>query len=805
MKRIVFAVAMAMAMVLARPLVAGAMLKHIERVTPRIGQRGTVVEVALQGAHLDDPREIIFDRPGIRVVAIEPMRKLPGVTSLAHGARIEQEVKCRFEIAPDCEPGEHRFRLRTATQLSSLATFHVTPFTVVDEQEENDTLATAQDVRSMATIRGVVGSSAKGDIDLYRVPVQAGRRFSVEVDCVRLADVHYGDSEFDLALRVLDTKGRELAANDENPLHSQDPLVTFQVPADVGSHLLVEVRRSVFETRAVAYALHVGSFARPLAIYPAGGFPGEKLPAMLLGDGLGEKRVEIAVPSQPGDFSYFGDAPSALRLRSFSAANVLEQRHSPETRVPRLPAALNGILERPGDSDVFRVSVKRGERYRVRVLASGLGSPLDPAINIRLDGESASEVSGDDADLRQPDRSLRDIFDPTLIWEPKVDGEYRIELRDTNGYGAPTGVYRIEIDTPPDIVFAQLRSVANDGAETGRFTGLAVPQGNRWTFNLSLPTSLGILFQGDLEVTAEGLPAGVSIVSTRIPAGHGVWPVQLVARQSAQPGGAVIKLTLRAVDPMKRIESAALQRIPFINHSGGNYWRSVELDRFIMAVTDPAPFSVELQSPAIPLVRGGELSIPVKLRRNPGFTGPVELKCDFARPGILLPPAVTIPGDRDDAVLQISADANAALGPGPIGITASTVTEANAYLGTGEIRVSSPMIQLEVAEPFVLLASEPAAVRRGGQAAYRWTVTPKSHFEGEAEVRLLGLPKGVSLREPLPRISAAAKDVVFHVQATDEALLGPVPSIECEIMVRAAGQEIRQRAGKGVLRIDPKL
>jgi hypothetical protein len=72
-------------------------------------------------------------------------------------------------------------------------------------------------------------------------------------------------------------------------------------------------------------------------------------------------------------------------------------------------------------------------------------------------------------------------------------------------------------------------------------------------------------------------------------------------------------------------------------------------------------------------------------------------------------------------------------------------------------------------------------------------------------VNLFGLPKGVSVREPLPRITAASKEVVFQLQATDEALLGPVTDLECEITIKAAGQEIRQRTGKGNLRIDPKL
>jgi hypothetical protein len=780
----------------ALPLSAGAMLKHL--------QRGTTVEMTLQGAHLDDPKEILFDRPGIRALDIQPMTKLPASRGLVHGARIEEEVKCRFEIAPDCPPGEHRFRLRTGNQLTSLATFHVTPFVTMDEKEGNDAIASAQDVPLNVTVRGRVDGRTKGDVDLYRLPAKAGERFSVELDCVRIADVHYGDSEFDLALRVLDAKGREIGVNDENPLHSQDPLLSVKLPSDTVDHVFVEVRRSVFAAGDVAYALHIGSFERPLAVYPAGGSPNQKLAVKLLGDPLGEKQTEIHVPGQTGDFSYFGDAPSPLRLRSFPTPNVMEDPQAAETPVPQLPAALNGILARPGEVDRFRVTVKKGSRHRVRVFASGLGSPLDPALSIRKAGETTAEVTGEDADLKLPDRGLRDIFDPTVIWEPKADGDYLVELRTNDGAG-PTGVYRIEIDRAPDVIFAQLRSVANDGAETGRYTSLAVPQGNRWTFNLTLPAGLGTTFKGDLEVFARRLPAGVTLAHTRIPGGSGVWPVQLVAAADAKPGAAVVTLGVRAADPAKEIETASVQRVPFVNHSGGSYWRAVDLDRFIMAVTDAAPFALELQPPAIPLVRGGELAIPVKLIRRAGFAEPIDFKCDFAPSGVSLPPAETIPGDRSEAVLHISAASNAALGPVPICITATTLRETNAYLGTGEIRVSSQVIEVQVSEPYLTLSSEPSSVRRSGSAEYRWSVTPKNPFEGEAEVKLLGLPKGVTVREPLPRITAASKEVVFQIAATDEALLGPVNNLECEVIVHAAGQEIRQRTGKGILRIDPKL
>jgi hypothetical protein len=138
-------------------------------------------------------------------------------------------------------------------------------------------------------------------------------------------------------------------------------------------------------------------------------------------------------------------------------------------------------------------------------------------------------------------------------------------------------------------------------------------------------------------------------------------------------------------------------------------------------------------------------------------------------------------------------------------ISATTVREdLDAYLGTGRIRVSSNFVSVDVAEPFVELASQPESVRRGERKEYAWSIQHKSPFEGSATVRLLGLPKGVDVIEPFPVIDRESSQVLFHIEATDEALLGAVNGIGCELIVKLAGQEIRQRAGKGTLRIDPK-
>ena len=103
-----------------------------------------------------------------------------------------------------------------------------------------------------------------------------------------------------------------------------------------------------------------------------------------------------------------------------------------------------------------------------------------------------------------------------------------------------------------------------------------------------------------------------------------------------------------------------------------------------------------------------------------------------------------------------------------------------------------------------MLKNHPAFVRRGEQARIVWEVEHKKPFEGEAMVTLLGLPKGVSVLSA-PILKSGQQEISFEVSATSEALLGQYKELTCEIVVTERGQEIRQRSGKGILRVDPMV
>ncbi len=808
-----------------RPVAAGAMLLHIGATAPRVAQRGTTVDVTIQGICLKDAQEVIFFKPGIRAVSITQLPKLPQPVGLVHGGRMEEQILCKFEITPDCVLGEHPFRIRTATEITSLGTFHVSPFPVMDENEKaansNDTIKTALPVPLNVTVRGQLGSSSRGDVDVYRVPVVAGQRLSVEVDSVRIADRHYGGSEYDVALRILDEEGRELAANDDNSLHLQDPVASVKVPRD--GFAFVEVQRSLFVPADKDYCVHIGTNRRPIVAYPAGGQAGTKQSFEFVGDASGPFTESLTVPSLNGSttrsFEYFGDAPSSVLLRSSAYPNVLEDSTGALTRVEQLPAALNGRIDRRDETDAFRVTVKKGERYRVRIFAASIGSPIDPTLRIRAIDPAgmmgAVDLEADDAQVNDRDifgtgfRSrggLKDILDPSVIWEPKADGDYAIELLDTSGVSGPTAVYRIEVEPAVNSVHTVLTSTAFDWEECIRTSGLAVPVGNRWTVNVSLPQGQGTNFRGELELIAHGLPDGVRMLAGRVPAGRPVWPVQFVADAAMKPTSSLITIEAKPVDAAAKLESHSQQSFPFINHSGGDAWRTVRVDRFVLAVTEQAPFTVEMKAPPAALVRGGELAIPLKIVRRQDFNEAVEFQCDWVPPGVSVQPATIIPAGESEGVLRITGEANAPLGKCPIVISATTTRDdLDAYLGTGRIRVSSEIVDLMIAEPYVELASQPEAVRRGERKKYVWSIQHKSPFEGQASVRLLGLPKGVSVMEPQPTLTRDSKEIAFEIEATNEALLGSVRGVSCEITVKAAGQEIRQRTGNGTLRIDPLI
>ena len=802
----------------------------ISGVTPRLVGRGTTCEIVI-APWRHEASDVMFYPPA----TYAPWTGSDASSTAAAGIRCvgtqfdsaKQRLVCQLEVAPDCRSGEHPFRVLTAVGLSSMGTIFISPFLVIDEGESkantNDTVDTALRVEPGVTVRGTLSRSDAADVDCFRVAGKAGERLSVEVDMVKMGDDLQWNpvpEGYDSVVAILDPSGKRIASNDDSALNRQDPLLSVKLPVD-GDYTIV-LQRSMFVQHDREYAIHIGRFFRPLAAYPAGGQAGQATEVQLLGDPLGPVSHTVAVPQSPGTFPLIGDAPVPLSLRSSPYPNVLEDSGATETMAPATPVAVNGILAKPGEIDRFRIAVKKGVPLQVRVWSSALGLPVDPVLTLRpvdpTGGAGAVELTADDATLVDRDifgaqGDFLDTFDPSVMWTPKQDGDYLLEIADSRGAGGPTSVYRVEIAPPVNTLHIGL---SHEGykPERPRKTSLSVPRGGRWTVRLSLYPAQGTTIKGPLDLAVEGLPPGVKMLAPQLPALQSVWPLTLVADASAPLAASFIRITARPADggtPFATVNQQNLQRVSYSHYP----WRNIRVDRFVAAVSEPAGFAVELEAPKQPLMRGSEMTIPVRIVRESGCDEPLEMQCEFAPAGVGASPAELIPSGETTASLTLSAEASAKLGSSPLYVMVTTTqprggrvdgsVKGDDVSGAERVRVSSDVVVINVAEPFVALSTEPQSVRRGERVAYRWAVKQMRPFEGQATVRMLGLPVGLTAVGPEPTIDKNSTEVAVELEARDEALLGLVSDLKCDVQFTVDGEKISLRTGSGKLRIDPRL
>ncbi|HVW02081.1 MAG TPA: peptidase, partial [Planctomycetaceae bacterium] len=202
---------------------------------PRGVQRGTEAEVVFSGNNLDDAREIMFYEPGITVTKLEVVNP--------------QSVKAMLNIAPDCQLGAHRLRVRTATGLSDLRPLFVGALPQVVEKEPNSEFKTPQPVPMNVTVAGVADNE---DVDYFVVEAKKGERITAEIEAIRL-----GVTLFDAYVAIMNEARFELSSSDDNALLWQDGVASIIAPED--GKYIVQVRESAYAGNgACQYRVHIG-------------------------------------------------------------------------------------------------------------------------------------------------------------------------------------------------------------------------------------------------------------------------------------------------------------------------------------------------------------------------------------------------------------------------------------------------------------------------------------------------------------------------------------------------------------------
>jgi hypothetical protein len=734
-------------------------------ISPRGGQRGTEVTFSFGGARLGDAKEVLFYSPGFEV------KKLTVVN--------DNVVQAVVKIAADCKLGEHAARVRTESGVSELRTFWVGALPVVQEKEPNSDFAAPQKIPMNCTVVGVVDYE---DVDYYSVELKKGQRLSVEIEGMRLAN-----TLFDPFIAILDSKRFELATSDDSALLGQDGTCSIIAPAD-GTYV-IQVRESAYQGNgACQYRLHVGSFPRPLAVVPAGGKAGEEVEVTFLGDPRGAFKQKVKLPAKAGEpFGVFaqdkeGISPSAIPFRVSAVGNAVEvepnDTHDKATRVAAFPLALNGVIDRDGDVDWFRFSAKKGQTFDVRCFGRGIGSPLDPVLTLAIPGGG---------NLVYVESSNRDC---AFRYTFPEDREYVIGVKDFLGKGGDAYAYRIEFTPVEPVATLSIPKVALYSQE--RQT-VSVPKGGRMATLISVSRAN---FGGEVTLGADRLPAGMTMNAENVAANLDVVPVVFEASPTASVGGGLVEFTARHADSKHpAIRSRWLQTVELITGPPGQsiYWK-YEPDRAAVAVTEEAPFSIEVVEPKAPLVQGGSMQLKILAKRKGKFAGPITVYPLFNPPGVSSASAVTIAANATEVLMPMNAASNAQVRKW------KTAFVAVADAGKGPVWTSSQLATIEVAQPFVTATVERGAVEQGKKTELLVKLTHLTPFEGKAKIRLLGLPVKATTQEM--EFTKDSKEVLFEIATDKTSPAGLHRNLFCQVLITRDNEPILANTGYSELRID---
>ena len=273
------------------------------------------------------------------------------------------------------------------------------------------------------------------------------------------------------------------------------------------------------------------------------------------------------------------------------------------------------------------------------------------------------------------------------------------------------------------------------------------------------------------------------------------FPMVFEASADAPLGGGLFPLSLNNPDPQKPVAGSFSDTINHIEQNNVGVFHSTRLDRLAIAVTEPVPVRIDVDPPAVPIVKNGTLTLTVNAQRAPGFDGPVKLRMPWTPPGIGAPVDITLEKGSSEAEMTINANSEASPATWNICLVGTLDTPE------GPAQISTALVPLTVADPYLGMTIEMAATVPGRDLPLLVKVDNLKEFAGEAKVKLIGLPHGVSA-EDVP-LAHGQSELRFLLKVAADAAVGKHASLFCEVRVPENNQFIaHQLAQGGTLRID---
>jgi hypothetical protein len=767
--------------------------------------------------------------------------RVPIVKPLALYRRYDQKMVkwdpnryavARIKVAPDCPPGEHQMRLRTRAGLSQLRTFWVGTFPSVAEFDsygaDNKHWAFSQHVPMNCTVNGRLSYF---DIDKYRVKLKKGQRFTAELEAERLS-TYENSNETDLMVSLIDKKGNVLAESMSTDLFLADPVLSLIVPQD--GEYAVEVKQAFVLAGGArrVYRLHIGDFVRPMALYPPGGTAGASVDCTVIGGPQDGATARIKSAAKTGDIGAYPQVngstapPTPNPFRVSKALNTLElepnDTHETATVAADygVPVALNGIINKPGDKDVFRFTVPGGLKngVRIRLFGQAIGSPIDGKFTVYRIGYNKTknvefmqqqwaknDSNAAALDFVRIDNRIRHLLDPVHVISPSSqDVDYAVSVTDAHGRGGPAFVYRVEVEEIEPHVMTYFPTYGNQHYRQQR-NRVCLSAGNRVAMRLALRPLNGSKIKADMRVRAIGLPDGVTMSAPIAPAGTTQVPIVFTAENTVKPQQLTFDIVAEPVDPSVSFTSGFRQVAGFYQRNNGYCRTHTFVNKAAMSIMEPAPFSVDIEPVQTALLKNGQIELKVKVNRAEDFDNELRMDMDWVPANISRRNAMVIEEGASEGLFAVSASSNADPGDYQVALSVSYRGEkANDRTGEQIFYSGTELVNFTVGEPYMKATVPRSSVERGKVGELSVKVEHLREFKGRAQATLKGLPRGVELQEEWVDVGLDTKQIVFKLNATPDALYGMKRGVYCTFRFDQGKKTFQQNSGWGHLRVDPE-
>lgn len=453
---------------------------------------------------------------------------------------LAETVTFEVTLAPDAPLGERDLRLRTpGGGLSNPFIFIVGQLSEFSEKVATATSEptagpnnpqaprTARPRTEMhITLPAVVnGQILSGEIDHYHFAARKGQRIVVAASARALipylADAVPGWFQATLALR--DVSGHELAY-DNRFRFNPDPVICCEIPA--AGDYVIEIKDSIYRGREdFVYRITVGELPFVTGIFPLGATVGQRAVFALSGWNLPARQLAMETKDKaPGMFSLsvrnHDQLSNSVRflLDGPSDSIEIEPNGRPDNAQPlKLPAIVNGRIDRPGDVDMFRFAGKAGDEIVAEVFARRLGSPLDSTL--KLTDDAGKQLAFNDDYDDKGAGLLTQQADSRISFKLPADGTYFLTLADAQHQSGPDFGYRLRVGPPrPDFELRVTPSALNLRA------GTSVP--------LTVYSLRRDGFSGEIALGLKDAPRGFALSGAHIPAGQDKVQLTLTAPPS---------------------------------------------------------------------------------------------------------------------------------------------------------------------------------------------------------------------------------------------------------------------------------